>query len=50
MSDQAAASLPRGLAAPGTRLQMEWTVDGRRTTVGATVTPLPFYDPPHRRA
>ncbi|MFO1540386.1 MAG: aminomethyltransferase family protein [Chloroflexota bacterium] len=46
----ALATVEAGLAAPGTRLRMEWTVDGRRTTVGATVTPLPFYDPPHRRA
>lgn len=46
----ALATVEAGLAAPGTRLRMEWTVEGRRTTVGATVTPLPFYDPPHRRA
>ncbi len=34
----------------GSRLQMEWTVEGRRGRVGATVVPLPFLDPPRKRA
>jgi hypothetical protein len=29
---------------------MEWTVEGRRNTVGATVVDLPFFDPPRRRS
>ena len=33
----------------GTPLAMEWTVEGHRGRIGATVTPLPFYDPPHKR-
>jgi aminomethyltransferase len=35
---------------PGSRLQLEWTVEGRRGRVGATVVPLPFFDPPRKRA
>ena len=35
--------------AAGTRLQIEWTVEGRRGRVGATVVELPFYDPPRKR-
>ncbi len=34
----------------GTKLRMEWWVEGRRGTVGATVVPLPFFDPPRKRA
>jgi glycine cleavage system T protein (aminomethyltransferase) len=37
-------------AAPGSRLQMEMTIDHERKQVGATVTPLPFFDPPRKRA
>jgi aminomethyltransferase len=33
----------------GSRLQIEWTVEGRRGRVGATVVELPFYDPPRKR-
>jgi aminomethyltransferase len=33
----------------GTTLEMEWTVEGRRGRVGATVAALPFYDPPQKR-
>ena len=36
------------LAEPGTRLQVEVTVDHDYTMVGAEVTKLPFYDPPHK--
>ena len=34
----------------GSTLEMEWTVEGRRGRVGATVVGLPFYDPPQKRA
>jgi aminomethyltransferase len=34
----------------GGTLEMEWTVEGRRGRVGAAVVPLPFYDPPQKRA
>jgi aminomethyltransferase len=46
----ALASVEARYEASGTTLEMEWTVEGRRGRVGATVTPLPFYDPPHKRA
>jgi aminomethyltransferase len=36
--------------APGTRLSVEWTVEARRRKVSATVVPLPFFDPPRKRA
>ena len=34
----------------GSRLSVEWTVEGRRGRVGATVVPLPFLDLPRKRA
>ena len=34
----------------GTRLSMEWTVEGRRGRVDATVVTLPFLDLPRKRA
>ena len=34
----------------GTRLQVEWTVEGRRGRVNATVVELPFLDLPRKRA
>jgi aminomethyltransferase len=45
----ALATVSRDAAAPGTRLQMELTVDHRRRVVGATVARLPFFDPPRKR-
>jgi aminomethyltransferase len=33
----------------GTRVQMEWTVEGRRGRVDATVVDLPFFDPARKR-
>ena len=33
----------------GTRLQIEWTVEGHRGRIGATVVPMPFFDPPRKR-
>ncbi len=46
----ALASLRKEHAEPGTRVAMEWTVEGRRGRVPATVVPLPFFDPPRKRA
>jgi aminomethyltransferase len=37
-------------AAPGTRLEMEVTVNHERKRAAATVRPLPFFDPPRKRA
>jgi len=37
-------------AAPGTRLQVEVTVNHERKRAGATVRTLPFFDPPRKRA
>jgi glycine cleavage system aminomethyltransferase T len=45
----ALATVEASLAAPGTRLEMEWSVEGERGRVGAVVTPLPFFDPPRKR-
>lgn len=46
----ALASVEARYEPEGTQLRMEWTVEGRRGRVGATVVPLPFFDPPHKRA
>jgi aminomethyltransferase len=37
-------------AAVGTALELEWTVEGERGRVAARVVPLPFFDPPRKRA
>jgi aminomethyltransferase len=34
----------------GTRMEAEWTVEARRRRVAARVVPLPFFDPPRKRA
>jgi glycine cleavage system aminomethyltransferase T len=34
---------------PGTRLSVEWTVEGERGKVAATVVPLPFLDLERKR-
>ena len=44
------ASVPPAYEAPGSKLQVEWTVEGRRGRVDATVVPLPFLDLPRKRA
>ncbi|TAL06433.1 MAG: aminomethyl transferase family protein, partial [Chloroflexota bacterium] len=44
------ASVPSTYEAPGSKVQVEWTVEGRRGRVEATVVPLPFLDLPRRRA
>jgi aminomethyltransferase len=46
----ALATVARDAAAPGTRLEMELTVDHRRRVVGVTVAKLPFFDPPRKRS
>ena len=43
-------SVDKGLEKLGTRLSVEWTVEGERGKVGATVVPLPFLDLPRKRA
>jgi aminomethyltransferase len=44
------ASVPAAYEPPGSRLSVEWTVEGRRGRVAATVTTLPFLDLPRKRA
>jgi glycine cleavage system T protein (aminomethyltransferase) len=44
------ASVPAAYEAPGTSLLVEWSVEGRRGRVEATVVPLPFLDLPRKRA
>jgi aminomethyltransferase len=46
----ALASVGREHAEPGTVLEAEWDVEGRRHPVAASVTPLPFLDLPRKRA
>jgi aminomethyltransferase len=46
----ALATIRSNAAAPGTELEVELTVDHRRRAAGARVTPLPFFDPPRKRA
>jgi aminomethyltransferase len=46
----ALATLASDVAAPGTRLSLEFTVEHRRRDVGVRVVPLPFFDPPRKRA
>ena len=44
------ASVPPAYEPVGTRLQVEWTVEGRRGRVDAAVVPLPFLDLQRKRA
>jgi len=46
----ALATIRKEYVQPGTRVDFEVTVEYRRKTVGATVTKLPFFDPPRKRA
>jgi aminomethyltransferase len=46
----ALASVDAAHEALGTELWMEWTLEGRRERVRATVAKLPFFDPPRKRA
>ena len=43
-------SVDKGLTKNGTRLSVEWTVEGERGKVGATVVPMPFLDLERKRA
>ena len=44
------ASVPAAYARPGTRLEVEWSVEGRRARIPAFVTELPFLDLERKRA
>jgi len=44
------ASVEAGSSRPGTQLDVEWTVEGRRDRVAATVVELPFLDLERKRA
>jgi aminomethyltransferase len=46
----ALASVSKEFAEEGTDLLVEWTVEARRGRVPARVVPLPFFDPPRKRA
>ena len=43
------ASVPPAYEAPGSKLAVEWTVEGHRGRVDATVVPLPFLDLQRKR-
>ncbi len=44
------ASVPPAYEALGSKLAVEWTVEGHRGRVDATVVPMPFLDLPRKRA
>ena len=44
------ASVDAGSSRPGTRVDVEWSVEGRRDRVAATVVALPFLDLERKRA
>jgi aminomethyltransferase len=46
----ALASVDAAHEPAGSRVALEWTVEGRRGRAAATVVPLPFFDPPRKRA
>jgi len=46
----ALGSVPPPFATPGDRVEVEWTVEGRRGRVPARVVPLPFLDLARKRA
>jgi len=43
-------SVPPSLSTPGTRVSVEWSVEGERGRVGATVVEVPFLDLERKRA
>jgi aminomethyltransferase len=43
-------SIDRAQERVGTRLSVEWSVEGERGKVGATVVPMPFFDPERKRS
>ena len=46
----ALASVEPAFEPAGSAVELEWTVEGRRGRAAATVVPLPFFDPPRKRA
>ena len=46
----ALASVDAAFEQHGSTVELEWTVEGRRGRAAATVVPLPFFDPPRKRA
>ncbi len=46
----ALASLEKAYAQPGTKVKIEYTVEYQRETVTAVVTPMPFYNPEHKKS
>jgi aminomethyltransferase len=46
----ALASVPPDHADDGSLVHVEWTVEAQRGTVPARVVPLPFFDPPRKKA
>jgi aminomethyltransferase len=46
----ALASVEPAFEPVGSAVELEWTVEGRRGRAAATVVPLPFFDPPRKRA
>jgi aminomethyltransferase len=46
----ALASVASAHEEPGSRLEVEWTVEAQRLRAEATVVQLPFFDPPRKRA
>jgi aminomethyltransferase len=46
----ALASVAPEFEPAGSSVDLEWTVEGRRGRAAATVVPLPFFDPPRKRA
>ncbi|HEY5488737.1 MAG TPA: aminomethyltransferase family protein [Candidatus Limnocylindrales bacterium] len=46
----ALASVEPAFEPAGSRVALEWTVEGRRGRAAATVVPLPFFDPPRKRS
>jgi aminomethyltransferase len=46
----ALASVEPAFEPAGSRVELEWTVEGCRGRATATVVPLPFFDPPRKRA
>jgi len=42
-------SVDKALEPLGTRVSVEWTVEGERGKVGATVVPMPFLDLQRKR-
>ena len=43
-------SVDKRLEAPGSRVSVEWTVEGERGRVAATVVPMPFLDLGRKRS